>query len=789
MNFKTISTSRAAFSLALSTFFLTLLENSRCIPTYYGKCARLNKFIDCFEPAKITSYKTVGSTVTIIIKVRVGIFAVVLFPESFSKGFSVLLPNSTFSVHDKNGITTKRVFNDAFTGHVSSFSGKSDARGHLSQNHTVFEGHLILAGNRINFEAASKYFNKSQREALNCTMIAFGDPALNFSLTRFDAKVPDIISRHRTRFNSSRLLKKRALPPDDRRTCVMKIYVDHTYYSSIRNYQDYSNDDIIERHILRSISSYVTTATDTFWSTKFFGGETSGYARFVVGDIVLFKEAGAVGYSSQLSDESNDVSTLLDVFASYDHSQYCLGGLLVHRDFAEGVIGLAYVGTADGALGGICDPRTLDKSLNAWLVTSVNFGDQLSERLISLTVVHEIGHSFGAMHDPDPVHARCAPQDSAGGLFVMTTVTPHTVHSNMAKFSPCSIDTMAPVIELKADLCFGLNFQSICGNQILEEGEQCDCGYAFNCVDKCCMPGCELSSGSLCSPQSTFCCTEDCNVAPAIQPCRAETECALLTHCDGQSEKCPPAQQKEDYSPCFFDQRVCLNGTCDLSACEYNDLSDCSCEDEDACVYCCTNAGQEACRPSKEYGITTANNEVIKLKPGQRCGMQSACNENLKCIKVGTDAVLKTLREGLDKTPFQRFQDFMSNYWFHLLIALLLLLMLIFAIVALVHRWKIQNSYGRYSAEEAEILVKDGEKQATRMKHRGPALSNSFEKKRKRLLKVQQVRSDVAVTRLASLFPQASMNDIVKAMMITKSERKSVKKLLKDGHVMRKLPT
>ena len=47
--------------------------------------------------------------------------------------------------------------------------------------------------------------------------------------------------------------------------------------------------------------------------------------------------------------------------------------------------------------------------------------------------------------------------------------------------------------------------QPICGNGLVEEGEQCDCGYNDQCKDKCCYDAnqdqdkkCKLKPGSIC---------------------------------------------------------------------------------------------------------------------------------------------------------------------------------------------------------------------------------------------------------------------------------------------------
>lgn len=97
---------------------------------------------------------------------------------------------------------------------------------------------------------------------------------------------------------------------------------------------------------------------------------------------------------------------------------------------------------------------------------------------------------------------------------------------NNNKFSPCSLKSIEPVLNTKARSskgCFtgeqleshykeiiNFNFLSlshaffsepqpaICGNGVVEDGEECDCGWEEDCKDDCCYP----MSGA----QSSFAC-------------------------------------------------------------------------------------------------------------------------------------------------------------------------------------------------------------------------------------------------------------------------------------------
>jgi hypothetical protein len=80
----------------------------------------------------------------------------------------------------------------------------------------------------------------------------------------------------------------------------------------------------------------------------------------------------------------------------------------------------------------------------------------------------------------------------------------------------------------------------MCGNGIVEAGEECDPGKG---VDSACCDAatCKLKPNAVCDPDSSACCTQTCAFAPATQVCRPakDASCDQPEMCTGNSSACP----------------------------------------------------------------------------------------------------------------------------------------------------------------------------------------------------------------------------------------------------------
>lgn len=83
----------------------------------------------------------------------------------------------------------------------------------------------------------------------------------------------------------------------------------------------------------------------------------------------------------------------------------------------------------------------------------------------------------------------------------------------------------------------------MCGNGIVEAGEECDPGAGTD--SPCCDPTtCKFRDNAVCDPMSSSCCSSTCRFAPAGQVCRPakDAQCDVAETCTGLTAACPADQ-------------------------------------------------------------------------------------------------------------------------------------------------------------------------------------------------------------------------------------------------------
>uniref|UniRef100_A0A6Q2YM59 ADAM10 endopeptidase n=1 Tax=Esox lucius TaxID=8010 RepID=A0A6Q2YM59_ESOLU len=438
-------------------------------------------------------------------------------------------------------------------------------------------------------------------------------------------------------------------------SCLLHLYADHLYFEKFKSVEA----------VVAQVSSYMKAINDIYNRVNFDGVKL---INFKVKTLSIMKEKDM---TNPLHQPFIGPEKLLNLFSESNWERYCLSYLLTNRDYS-GLLGLAWEGKK-GNWGGICSRHSLmrdgsNASLNTGLITLQNYGQYLPPRHVQLTLAHELGHSLGAPHDEG---SNCGDLGSSGGKgrFLMFPQATNEVRENNDKFSPCSINQISQVLKVKKDDCFVVSDQPICGNQIVEEGEECDVGH--NDTDLCCHsanedPGtqCRLKPGKQCSPSQGLCCGPACLFKPSGDSCEEESDCQLESVCSGFSPVCPKPSAKANMTTCSLGTRVCLNGLCAKSLCVRYDLEQCDCLEDsrtEKCHMCCQQPDKPHTCASTTSSVLTSQfqGRHIALVPGEPCSAkQGYCDQFQVCRILDADGPIARLKNSfLHLVDLDEFED------------------------------------------------------------------------------------------------------------------------------------
>jgi len=260
-------------------------------------------------------------------------------------------------------------------------------------------------------------------------------------------------------------------------------------------------------------------------------------------------------------------------------------------------------------------------------------------------IAHETGHTFGAVHDctsetcSDGTYAaqQCCPLSSstcdAGEKYIMNPSTAQGI----TNFSPCSVGNIcnAMLTGSVKTTCLTdnknviLNSGPICGNGIVEVGEDCDCGGTSGCGnDKCCNPTtCKYTSGSVCDDANDDCCL-NCQLKTAGTVCRPSTGvCDPQEVCTGNSSSCPPDQTAPNGKSCG-NGLSCASGQCTSRDQQCKTLMGSYTQGND--TYACDNFDCTLSCASPEFGSGVCYGLQQNFLDGTPCGGGGQCS-NVSC--------------------------------------------------------------------------------------------------------------------------------------------------------------
>ncbi|XP_075741725.1 disintegrin and metalloproteinase domain-containing protein 10 [Rhipicephalus microplus] len=469
----------------------------------------------------------------------------------------------------------------------------------------------------------------------------------------------------------------RILPVYSRRVCNLKVSVDHLLYEHI--YRGEQNPSRTRARITALIASHVNRASAVYRRTSFGGIQD---ISFIVQKIRINDSrscAEGVKKGNPFCSDGIDAAYLLHLTSKENNDDFCLAYTWTFRDFADGILGLAWIARSQLGQGGICeknrpsvdqDPGTTEfrqfyLSLNSGVLTFLNYNSPVSQAVSELTFCHEIGHNFGSPHDSPPgvsCFGACAPCGVRGNYLMFPTATKGSEFNN-DKFSPCSIrnitDVLKPMFEGRSNRenCFQVDSGPICGNDIVEENEDCDCGFFANdCQENCCYPrhnalgapGCTLRKGKDCSPSAGPCCSIECRLHDSSVMCSKGSLCRNVSYCDGVNATCPPGPPKPDMTPCNEGTQVCQAGECALSICTKYGLKECTLAGpeytiDELCLLACEGPSG-ACLPACEFPSMKAHCGIT-MTPGSPCNaLRGYCDVFRKCRDVDAEGPLARLQ-------------------------------------------------------------------------------------------------------------------------------------------------
>ena len=344
----------------------------------------------------------------------------------------------------------------------------------------------------------------------------------------------------------------------------LSIVVDAGFYSLFGNVADvqmgvlsviaYSNVPL-----LKQLQSFVTVTSLAIYTTP----DTTGLNPWNRGSY----STSVIPHACPNYDINQQLADMYNYRANYHPEEGGAHHLFTNCWPAPGMVGISYIGW-------ICWPD--------YAISISSYNTPFWQ-----TVVHEIGHTFGAQHTL-----------GLGGIMDYYIDSRYPIGTGPYQFHPdnqAQLQENLGIVSLLADpntapYC-NINYQTMCGNGVVEPGEACDDNSA------CCTSTCQLATNAQCSGGGS-CCSAQCKFVPST------------TLCAGG-------------------EGVCVNGQCEQSSCPTN------------LPFCGMDASTGSCRQSCASGAFCYSgwSYNLNLADGTSCNTNGGTCQSGTCVTPSSGPV------------------------------------------------------------------------------------------------------------------------------------------------------
>jgi len=417
--------------------------------------------------------------------------------------------------------------------------------------------------------------------------------------------------------------------PTTRKVALVGVATDCSYTAS------FSDTDALRQNII----TQVNTASDLYQSTF---NVTLGLANLTVSEANCPGTAATATPWNIGCTGSTNIEQRLNMFSQWRGQRGDTNAFwsLFTTCNTGAEVGLAW-------LGQLCNHGATTQTDTAGTSQSVTGANVVARTSTEWQVfAHETGHTFGAVHDCESStcadanivnSGQCCPLSSstcdANAQYLMNPYSSGSITS----FSPCSVGNICSALGRNSvqSSCLSDNkgVQTItgnqCGNGIVEEGEDCDCGGDAGCSgNACCNPStCKFNDGAVCDPSNEGCCTLQCQFSVAGTVCRASTgQCDPQETCSGTDPTCPSDETAEDGTSCGTGLE-CASGQCTSRDEQCKTLMGSYTSNND--TYACNSQTCSLSCGSPEFGANVCYSMQQNFLDGTPCGGGGHCDNGV----------------------------------------------------------------------------------------------------------------------------------------------------------------